>query len=238
VKVRVGTSGYAYKEWKGSFYPKGLAASAMLPYYAARFDAVEINASFYTPPDVKTVAAWAAQAPAGFSFALKAPQKITHFSRLKGVGAPVRAFLRAASALGSKGGPLLFQLPPNMKKDLRRLQNLLRLLPAKQKVAMEFRHASWFDDEVYAALRAANVALCIAHDEKGQTPLVSTASFGYVRLRDVHYTGPELVAWAATIRRQPWRQAWVFFKHEDTGRGPKLAARMHAWLYEDDAGRG
>ena len=237
MKVRVGTSGYAYREWKGSFYPKTIAGTAMLPFYAARFDAVEINASFYTPPEAKTVAAWAAQAPAGFSFALKAPQKITHFSRLKGVGAPVRAFLRAAAALGGKQGPLLFQLPPNMKKDLRRLKALLRLLPPKLKVAMEFRHASWLDDEVYAALRAANVALCIAHDEKGQTPLVPTATFGYVRLRDAHYTGPELVQWAATIRRQPWRQAWVFFKHEDTGRGPKLAARMHAWLYEDDSRR-
>ncbi len=228
MKVRVGTSGYGYKEWKGSFYPKTIAADAMLPFYASKFGTVEINNTFYRMPTRKVVAAWADQVPADFAFVLKAPQKVTHFSRLKAVTAPVRAFLKVAGELGKKQGPLLFQLPPNFKKDMARLRHLLGLLPKSVRAAIEFRHASWFDDEVYAALRAKSVALCAVHNEDGKSPLVATAPFGYLRLRDAAYTNAELRAWASDIRAQGWEEAWVFFKHEDEGRGPKLAKRLRA----------
>ncbi len=230
MKVRVGTSGYAYKEWKGSFYPEKLKADAMLGFYASRFGTVEINNTFYRMPLAKVVSGWAAQTPDDFAFVLKAPQRITHFSRLKEVADPVGHFLRVASELGPKQGPLLFQLPPNFKKDLGRLAHLLELLPPSVRAAIEFRHASWFDDEVYAALRAKNVALCAVETEEGKTPLVPTAPFGYLRLREVEYTDAELAAWADSIRAQPWGEAWVFFKHEDEGRGPKLAERLIARL--------
>jgi uncharacterized protein YecE (DUF72 family) len=230
MKVRIGTSGFAYKEWKGSFYPKTIAADAMLPFYASRFGTVEINNTFYRMPTGKVVAGWAAQVHDDFRFVLKAPQKITHFSRLKEVTDPVGFFLRVASELGKKQGPLLFQLPPNFKKDLGRLGHLLGLLPKAVPAAIEFRHASWFDDEVYAALRAAGVALCAVETEEGKTPLVATARFGYLRLREVEYTDAELVSWANAIGAQGWEEAWVFFKHEDEGHGPKLAERLIARL--------
>ena len=230
MNVRVGTSGFAYKEWKGSFYPKAIAADAMLSYYGARFGTVEINNTFYRMPTGKVVAGWADQVPDDFRFVLKAPQRITHFSRLKEVADPVGFFLKVASELGKKQGPLLFQLPPNFKKDLARLGHLLGLLPKTVRAAIEFRHASWFDEETYAALRAAGVALAAVETEEGKTPLVATAPFGYMRLREVEYTDEELAAWATSIRAQGWEEAWVFFKHEDEGRGPKLAERMIARL--------
>ena len=230
MKIRVGTSGYSYKEWKGSFYPADIHADAMLAYYASKFRTVEINNTFYRMPQGKVVAGWAAQTPDDFSFVLKAPQRITHFSRLKDIGDTVGFFLKVASELGPKQGPLLFQLPPNFKKDMGRLGNLLELLPPTVRAAIEFRHASWFDDEVYAALRARGVALCTVENEDGKTPLVPTAPFGYFRLREVEYTDAQLAEWADAIRGQSWSDAWVFFKHEDEGRGPKLADRMIARL--------
>jgi uncharacterized protein YecE (DUF72 family) len=230
MNVRVGTSGFAYREWKGSFYPEKIAADAMLPYYASRFGAVEINNTFRRMPTGKVVAGWADQVPDDFRFVLKAPQHITHFRRLKGVAVPVRSFLKVARELGRKQGPLLFQLPPNFKKDMARLAHLLGLLPKTVRAAVEFRHASWFDEEVYAALRAASVALAAVETEEGKSPLVATAPFGYLRLRDAAYTDRQLRAWATAIRAQGWEDAWVFFKHEDEGRGPKLAARLLARL--------
>ena len=228
MKVHVGTSGYNYPEWKGTFYPKDLPASKMLPYYVGRFTTVEINNTFYRMPNAKTVTGWGAAAPAGFTFVLKAPQKITHFSRLRDVAQPLGFFCETAQTLGDKLGPLFFQLPPNFKKATDRLADVLAKLPPALRVAFEFRHESWFDDEVYALLRARNAALCIAATEEGVTPEVATADFGYLRLREVEYSAEDLQRWLQTIRDigAGWRDAYVFFKHEDSGTGPALARRF------------
>jgi len=202
----------------------------MLAYYVERFSTVEINASFYRMPNAKTVAGWGAAAPDGFTYVLKAPQRITHFLRLRGVAEPLSYFCDAARALGDKLGPLLFQLPPNFKKAPDRLAETLASLPDGLRAAFEFRHESWFDDEVYALLRARNVALCIADTEEGATPAIATADFGYLRLRAVEYTDDALRRWIETIDTvgAGWRDAYVFFKHEDTGSGPALARRFLA----------
>ena len=216
MKFHVGTSGYNYPEWRGTFYPDKLPASKMLAYYVERFTAVEINATFYRMPKATTVEGWAAAAPDGFTYVLKAPQRITHFARLHGVEEPLRYFCDTARLLGDKLGPLLFQLPPNFKKATDRLGALLSLLPPELRVAFEFRHESWFDDEVYALLRPRNAALCIAHTEEGTTPVVATADFGYLRLRAPEYPDDDLRRWIETIERvdASWRDAFVFFKHE------------------------
>ena len=202
----------------------------MLAYYVERFTTVEINATFYRMPSAKTVAGWGTAAPAGFTYVLKAPQRITHFGRLRGVDEPLRYFCDAARTLGDKLGPLLFQLPPNFKKAVDRLGEVLAIMPDGFRVAFEFRHESWFDDEVYGLLRARNVALCIADTEEGSTPAVATADFGYLRLRAVQYTDDDLTSWIATIDRvgAAWRDAHVFFKHEDSGSWPALARRFMA----------
>ena len=216
MKFHVGTSGYNYPEWRGTFYPDKLPASKMLAYYVERFSTVEINATFYRMPNAKTVAGWATTAPGGFTYVLKAPQRITHFARLRNVDEPLRYFCDTARGLGDKLGPLLFQLPPNFKKATDRLGELLSTLPAAFRVAFEFRHESWFDDEVYALLRPRNAALCIAHTEEGTTPVVATADFGYLRLRAPEYPDDDLRRWIETIERvdASWRDAFVFFKHE------------------------
>ncbi len=200
----------------------------MLAYYVERFTTVEINATFYRMPNAKTVAGWGTAAPAGFTFVLKAPQRITHFARLRDVGEPLRYFCEAARTLGDRLGPLLFQLPPNFKKAADRLGEVLSILPAELRAAFEFRHESWFDDEVYALLRARNVALCIADTEDRRTPAVATADFGYLRLRAVEYTDDALRGWIETIDSvgAGWRDAYVFFKHEASGSGPALALRF------------
>jgi uncharacterized protein YecE (DUF72 family) len=196
----------------------------MLAYYVERFATVEINATFYRMPNAKTLASWAATAPAGFTYVLKAPQQITHFARLREIDEPVRYFADTAAGLGDKLGPVLFQLPPNFKKAADRLAALLAAWPAERPVALEFRHESWFDDEVYALLRARNAALCVAETEEGSTPAVATADFGYLRLRAVEYTDDQLRGWLDTMARigAGWRDAFVFFKHE--ARAPGLAA--------------
>jgi len=202
----------------------------MLAYYVERFTTVEINATFYRMPNAKTVAGWGAAAPAGFTYVLKAPQRITHFSRLRDVGEPLRYFCDAARALGGRLGPLLFQLPPNFKKAPDRLGEVLAIVPDGFRVAFEFRHESWFDDEVYALLRSRNVALCIADTEDGATPPIATADFGYLRLRAVEYTDDDLRRWIETVDRvgAGWLDAYIFFKHEDSGSGPALARRFLA----------
>jgi uncharacterized protein YecE (DUF72 family) len=232
VKAWVGTSGYNYPEWKGTFYPTDLSAARMLGFYSERFSVVEINATFYRMPTEKSLAGWAAATPPGFRFALKAPQRITHFARLRNVDEPVRYFSDVARTLADKLGPLLFQLPPNFAQDLGRLSDLLALLPPGLACAFEFRHASWFADEVYARLRARNAALCIADTEAGTTPLVATADFGYLRLRDEGYTDADHGRWADTIRRlgEGWRDAYIFFKHEESGTGPAFASRLASLL--------
>lgn len=188
----------------------------MLAYYVERFATVEINATFYRMPNAKTVAGWATAAPVGFTYVLKAPQRITHFARLRGVEEPLRYFCDTARTLGDKLGPLLFQLPPNFKKAADRLGELLSIMPDGFRVAFEFRHDSWLDEDVYALLRSRNAALCIADTEDGTTPAIATADFGYLRLRAVEYTDDDLRRWIETIDRvgAGWRDAYVFFKHE------------------------
>jgi uncharacterized protein YecE (DUF72 family) len=229
MRIHVGTSGYSYKEWKGAFYPEDLPASAMLRFYAERLSTVEINNTFYRMPSEKMIAGWVSEAPAGFTFALKAPQRITHQKRLKEVGDVLADFVRIATGLGEKMGPLLFQLPPNMKKDAPRLEAFLALLPSSVRATVEFRHASWFDEEVFDALRKHRVALCAAEAEELKSPVVPTADWGYLRLRRTDYADDSLGAWAETIHAQPWTDAFVFFKH-DEGAAPAFAAKLIAKL--------
>ena len=230
VPVHVGTSGYNYPEWRGSFYPADLPAAAMLPFYAERFRTVEINATFYRMPTAKTVTGWAETAPPGFVFTLKAPQRITHMRRLRDVDEPLRFFCDVARQLGDKLGPLFFQLPPNFKKDTDRLRDVLIQVPPDLRCAFEFRHASWFADDVYEALRSRDAALCVADTEAGRTPDETTATWGYYRLRNIEYSDAELTGWAAALRRRGRRDAFCYFKHEDSGTGPALAARLRARL--------
>ena len=226
MRIAVGTSGYAYKEWKGFFYPADLPADGMLRYYGERFATVEINNTFYRMPKEKVLLDWAADVPDGFRFVLKASQKITHFKRLKEAGAEVEYFFSVAATLGERLGPALFQLPPNLKKDLPRLTTFLATVPAGARAAFEFRHASWFEDDVFEALRGAGAALCVAEDEELATPLVATAPWGYLRLRRQDYDGAAVAAWAEKVRAQTWTEAYVFFKHEDAGSGPRLAGEF------------
>jgi uncharacterized protein YecE (DUF72 family) len=219
MEIRVGTSGYAYKEWRGSFYPEKIRPAAMLGYYAERLSTVEINNTFYKLPERQTLERWAEQVPAGFLFVLKASQRITHRQRLSPESKPtVDYLLDTASALGARLGPILFQTPPFLKKDAARLRAFLDFLPGERRFAFEFRHESWRDDEIHEALRARNAALvCADSEESGDdaAPIVATADWGYLRLRRCDYEVAALLPWAARIRSQPWRQAFVFFKHED-----------------------
>ena len=223
----IGTSGFAYKEWRGSFYPEDIKDSDMLSFYAAQFNAVEINNTFYRMPSEKVLSDWAADVPSDFRFVLKASRQITHIKRLKeGVAEPLEYFLRNARVLGDRLGPILVQLPPNLKLDLDRLRVFLDLLPTDVRFAFEFRHNSWHDDAVFDALRSRNAALCIAHTKDGETPFVPTASWGYVRLRKVQYTDADLASWRERIASAPWTDVHVFFKHEEEATGPALARRF------------
>ena len=227
MKFFVGTSGFSYKEWKGSFYPEKLPQKQMLSYYAQHFSAVEMNNTHYRMPTATLLESWAAEVPASFRFGLEAPQVITHFKRLKEVDQPMAQFLSVAAGLQKKLGPLLFQLPPNFKKDVPRLEAFLKLLEGEPPTAFEFRNQSWFDDEVFECLRAKSCALCIDDADYVKTDeLVGTAKWGYLRLRREKYSAKELAAWIEKIRSQKWDEVYVFFKHEDTGTGPKLAARF------------
>jgi len=227
MRIRTGTSGWSYKEWKGHLYPEKLPAKDMLRFYAARFSTVEVNNSFYRMPTRTTLESWSADVPEDFSFVLKASQRITHIKRLKDVGESVQYLIENSAALGAKLGPYLFQLPPNLRKDLPRLEEFLAQLHAGVRAAVEFRHASWFEDDVYAALASRNAALCLAEaGEEGDAPFVATADWGYLRLRKVEYAEGDLVTWKERVQAQSWNEAFVFFKHEDAGTGPKLAARF------------
>jgi uncharacterized protein YecE (DUF72 family) len=227
MRIRAGTSGWSYKEWKGHFYPDKIAAKDMLRFYGEHFGTVEVNNTFYRMPKPEVLAGWAAEVPDDFAFVVKASKRITHDRRLNDVADSTEYLLRTTTALGSKLGPFLVQLPPNLKKDVGRLRAFLPLLAPPARAAFEFRHPSWFDDEVYAALRAHGHAWCVADTgEEGDPPFVATADWGYLRLRRVLYEESDLAAWADRVRAQPWREAFVFFKHEDEGTGPKLAARF------------
>lgn len=235
MRILAGTSGYSYPAWKGSFYPEDIPSGEMLRHYATKLPAVEINNTFYRLPTPSLLAGWAEQVPESFRFALKASQKITHIRRLKGAGDETRFLLESAQKLGPRLGPILFGLPPNLKKDVPRLASFLELLPAGVRAAFEFRNVSWFDDEVYAALGAKNVALCVAEAEDLTVPFVATADWGYLRLRRQDYDDAAVATWARSVRAQAWTEAFVFFKHEDEGTGPKLAARFLEIVNAGDA---
>ena len=229
MRVLVGTSGYSYKEWKGPFYPDKLPAKDFLRYYADRLATVEINNTFYRMPTSKLVEGWASEVPGSFTFAVKAPQRITHIAKLANAGELTEAFVRVVSTLGPRLGPLLFQLPPFLRKDVPRLSAFLEAAPKGHRMAFEFRHASWFDDEVWATLRAHGAALCVAEGEALASPLVATADWGYVRLRKDDYPDALLEDWAKKIAAQPWQQAYVYVKH-DEGDAPSVARRLLALL--------
>lgn len=227
MKLFVGTSGYSYKEWKGIFYPEKLPAAKMLPFYAEHFNTVEINNTFYRMPSPNVLTQWAEQVPADFAFVLKAPQRLTHFQQLRLVDDSADYFANTAATLGARLGPLLFQLPPTLKKDVPRLRDFVAALPGSPRMAFEFRHASWFDDEVYQLLSAAQAALCAADTDAAPiTALQETANWGYVRLRRAEYSDADLAAWLKRVRERSWQQAYVFFKHEDEARGPAFATRF------------
>jgi uncharacterized protein YecE (DUF72 family) len=230
--VLVGTSGYNYPEWRGTFYPEKFSTTKMLAFYAERFPTVEINYTFYRMPTEKLLQGWSDGTPAGFSFTLKAPRRITHDAKLQRCEELLQAFCRTAATLGPKLGVLLFQLPPNFKKDAAVLASFLALLPDGTRAAFEFRHDSWLDPEIYEALRARNVALCIADSEKMSTPVEMTADYAYFRLRDEGYQQADIDKWAAIVKTLPPRDAFVYFKHEEQGLGPDFAQRFRAALGE------
>ncbi len=237
MELFVGTSGFAYPAWRGSFYPEALPLAQMLRHYAGRLPAVEINSTFYRMPKPALLEGWAGQVPAGFAFALKASRRITHLKRLADTRDEVAYLYGAAEALGPRRGPILFQLPPFLKKDLPRLQTFLAALPDDHRAAFEFRHASWFDDDVMGALREREAALCVAEaGEASDAPLAATAGFGYLRLRREGYQDADLERWVRQVRLQPWERVFVFFKHEDAGAGPALAARFRS-IFEARAPR-
>ena len=223
--IWIGTSGYNYPEWKGTFYPETLPASKMLPYYAERFSTVEINYTFYRAPTEKILDGWNRATPERFKLTLKAPRRITHDARLRDSADPVRRFIDTASVLGPKLGVLLFQLPPYLKKDIALFDTFLDAFPPDTRAAFEFRHASWLDGEIYARLRARNLALCVADSEKLSTPVEITADYGYFRLRDEGYTPADIERWARTIQEHTsaCQDVFVYFKHEESGKGPEFA---------------
>jgi len=206
----------------------------MLPFYAERFSTTEINYTFHRIPSAKTIENWNTLTPGSFRFALKAPQKITHFAKLRDCADTLEYFCRVVSGLGEKLGPILFQLPPNFKKDADVLDSFLRELPS-MRAAFEFRHESWFEDEIFEMLKARNVALCIADTENLATPNVVTADYGYLRLRREDYEKSDVERWAKFTPEQEvkWRDVFVYFKHEESGIGPKLAAQMIEMLKQD-----
>jgi len=232
--IWIGTSGYNYPEWKGSFYPADLPSAKMLGYYAARFPTVEINYTFYRMPTEKLVAGWAAGTPSPYKLTLKAPRRITHDNRLKNTAELVKGFCSVASTLGDKLGALLFQLPPNLKKDLPLLDAFLETLPPRVCAAFEFRHDSWLADDVFERLAKRNLALCVADSEKMSTPVKVTADYAYFRLRDEGYTAEDVKRWAEIIARDTayCTDVFVYFKHEEEGKGPEFARQLQALLEE------
>ena len=227
MKPWIGTSGFQYAEWKGTFYPEDLPAAKMLPFYAERLATTEINYTFHRIPAAKTIDNWKHLTPENFRFALKAPQKITHWSKLRDCADTLRYFYDVVSALDAKLGPVLFQLPPNFKKDTFILGDFVNGLPGGMRAAFEFRHESWFDKEVFDLLKATKTALCIADSEKLTAPKVSTATWGYLRLRREDYSRIDIEGWVEFVRAQHgWDDVFIYFKHEEAGIGPKLAKQM------------
>ena len=227
MKFFVGTSGYSYAAWKGIFYPSKLPAKEMLRFYGDHFSAVEINGTFRRLPRMEAVESWTEQVSKAFRFTLKAPQSITHFKRLKGVEGITTELVSLANALKKNQGPILFQLPPNFKKDLPRLQEFFALLDGRAPCAFEFRHSSWFDDEIFSCMKKHRCGLCVADaDDLPRPEFLATTKWAYLRLRRETYTAKQLRAWIDKLMAAKLREAYVFFKHEDSGSGPKLADRF------------
>jgi len=226
VEIRAGASGFSYKEWLGGFYPAKLAAIKMLPFYADRLPTVEINYTFRAMPRRSMLEGWAGKTPANFRFALKAPQRITHFSRLRGTGENLDYFIETAGTLGEKLGPILFQLPPDLMRDDALLSDFLAQLGGRVRAAFEFRNRSWFDDTVLELLRAGGAALCVAESDKLVSPIARTADHVYMRLRKVEYDDAALLEWSRKIRdlAEGAREVFIYFKHEAAA--PELARRM------------
>ena len=222
MRLLAGTSGYAFKEWKGSFYPGDLKDAGMLGFYATRFPTVEINNTFYRLPKENVLQDWASQVPESFTFAIKASQRITHFARLKPESKDTLQYLlQNTSLLGDKLGPTLFQLPPNMQKDIERLKTFLEFLPHGRKFTFEFRHSSWFEEDVVDALREKDVAMTIIDQDDFATPPIASASWGYVRLHRLDYDTLALTQWAERVKEHNWSDVYVYFKHDEgIGSGP------------------
>jgi uncharacterized protein YecE (DUF72 family) len=215
VKVLVGTSGYAFKEWKGPFYPEDLPDEEMLSHYATQFPTVEINNTFYRLPKEHVLREWASRVPETFRFTLKASQRITHHARLKEEArSPLEFLLRNTEVMGERLGVILFQCPPNLKKDLPRLQHFCDMLPPDRRFALEFRHPSWFEDDAVAELRARKIALVVSDSEDFSGPMIPTTSWGYLRLHRYDYDDRTLGTWARRVVDEPWQEAYVFFKHD------------------------
>ena len=230
----VGTSGYNYPEWKGSFYPEKFSSKKMLPYYAERLPTVEINYTFYRMPTERLLTGWSEITPQTFRFTLKAPRRITHDARLRRCEEMTRAFCDAAASLGEKLAVLLFQLPPSFKKDLETLRAFLATLPPGARAAFEFRHASWHDADVFSSLKEHGVAVCVADSERMTTPVEITAPYAYFRLRDEGYQTEDIARWAETIRTstRDCSDVFIYFKHEEKGKGPELASRLIDRLHD------
>ena len=222
MRLLAGTSGYAFKEWKGSFYPEDIKPDGMLSHYATRFPTVEINNTFYRMPRENVLQDWASQVPETFTFAIKASQRITHHARLKPESKDLVYYLmKSTELLGDKLGPVLFQLPPNMKKDIDRLRTFLEFLPSGRKFTFEFRNSTWFDEDVVDALRARDVAMTIIDQDDFATPPIASASWGYLRLHRLNYDDKALADWAGRVKEQPWSETYVYFKHDEgIGSGP------------------
>lgn len=229
-RVLVGTSGYQYPEWRGTFYPEKFSTDKMLAYYAERFPTVEINYTFYRMPNEKMLEKWAAGTPEGFTFTLKAPRRITHDAKLQRCEDLVQGFCRVSRTLGPKLATLLFQLPPTMKKDAAVLRAFVELLPDGTRAAFEFRHATWFEQETYDILRSRNIAFCVADSEKIHPPVEITADYAYFRLRDEGYQQADIERWAQVIKGLSVGDAFVYFKHEEQGLGPEFAKRLQSAL--------
>jgi uncharacterized protein YecE (DUF72 family) len=226
MQVYVGTSGFSYREWKGSFYPRDLPAQEMLRFYATNLPAVEINNTFYRLPKTSALQSWAEQVPDRFRFAIKASRRITHLKRLKGAEEETAYLVRTLEVLGPRLGVILFQLPPNLKKDVGRLREFQELLPESTHAAFEFRHSSWLDAEVMESLRARGSVWCVSDTDDSEGALVDGSSWGYLRLRRSAYAEADLARWVERVRAMDWKETFVFFKHEDGAVGPRLARRF------------
>lgn len=231
----VGTSGFSYRPWRGSFYPADLPAEKMLGSYAGRLPAVEINNTFYRLPAARVLEGWSQEVPPGFRFAFKAPRRITHLRRLKGAEEETATFFSLLRGMGDRLGPVLFQLPPTAPRDVPRLEGFLQHLPTGMRAAFEFRHESWLVEEVFSLLARYGSPLCLTEDEtRSHLDLPSTASWGYLRLRRLDYDEEDLADRMQRLIDRGWEEVWLFFKHEDEGRGPRFAARFLELLRDSD----